>query len=106
MAGIICAGWDRYEGGQCYTIPVGGMCVRQPVCTGGSGSTYVFGYVDQNYKKGMNKDQCLQFVANYVALAISRDNASGGVVRLATISKNGLERFNLLDKAIPQHWEG
>ncbi|XP_055349331.1 proteasome subunit beta type-6-like [Paramacrobiotus metropolitanus] len=104
-AGIICAGWDRYEGGQCYTIPLGGMCMRQPVAMGGSGSTYVYGYVDQNYRKGMNKAQCMQFVANYVSLAMNRDNASGGVVRLAAINKAGIERVNLLDKQIPQHWQ-
>ena len=55
---------------QCYTIPLGGMCVRQPVATGGSGSTYVFGYVDQNYRKGMNKQQCLEFVANCKSLPL------------------------------------
>ena len=34
-AGIICAGWDKREGGQVYSIPLGGMCVRQPFAIGG-----------------------------------------------------------------------
>lgn len=38
------------------------MCVRQPFAIGGSGSTYVFGFVDSNFKQGMNQDECVQFV--------------------------------------------
>ena len=63
-AGIICAGWDRREGGQVFCIPVGGMLVRQPVAIGGSGSTYVYGYVDSNFKKNMSEEQAIQFVLN------------------------------------------
>lgn len=34
-AGIICAGYDKRSGGQVYSIPLGGMCVRQPFTIGG-----------------------------------------------------------------------
>ena len=64
MAGIIVGGWDKRKGGQVYSIPIGGMCVRQEVTIGGSGSSYVYGYVDANYKKGMTKDECIEFVMN------------------------------------------
>ena len=47
-----------------YTIPLGGMWTRMPVAIGGSGSTYLYGYVDANYKPGMGKDECLKFIAN------------------------------------------
>lgn len=40
------------------------MCVRQSVSIGGSGSSYVYGYVDANYKKNMTKEECAQFVTN------------------------------------------
>ena len=82
MAGIICAGWDRRHGGQVivpnkkflpfndlivslwkvFNIPLGGMCVRQPFAIGGSGSTYVFGFVDSNFKKDMTEEECVEFV--------------------------------------------
>lgn len=52
---------------QVYSIPIGGMCVRMPFATGGSGSTYIYGYVDAHYKKGMNKDQCIEFCKNGTA---------------------------------------
>lgn len=38
------------------------MCVRQHVSLGGSGSTYVYGYVDANYKKGMTREECSEFI--------------------------------------------
>lgn len=62
MAGILVAGWDKRKGGQIYSIPIGGMCVRQQVSIGGSGSSYIYGYVDANFKPGMTKEQCVDFV--------------------------------------------
>lgn len=64
MAGILVAGWDKRKGGQVYSIPIGGMCVRQPVSIGGSGSSYVYGYVDANFKQGMTQEECVNFITN------------------------------------------
>ena len=44
------------------------MCVRQPFSIGGSGSTYVYGYVDATYKEGMTEKQCLEFTSNTLRL--------------------------------------
>ena len=33
------------------------MKIRQKVAIGGSGSTWIYGLVDNQYKEGMNKDQ-------------------------------------------------
>ncbi|KAI9562933.1 hypothetical protein GHT06_010389 [Daphnia sinensis] len=105
-AGIICAGWDRRHGGQVFNIPLGGMCVRQPFAIGGSGSTYVFGFVDSNFKQGMNQDECVQFVLKTLALAMSRDGSSGGVVRLGIITEDGIERRTVLGNELPRFYEG
>lgn len=64
MAGILVAGWDSRKGGQVYSIPLGGMCVRQPISIGGSGSTYVYGYMDAQYKPNMSRDECVKLVEN------------------------------------------
>ena len=40
-AGIICAGWDKHEGGQVFSIPLGGMCIRQPFAIGGETHTAI-----------------------------------------------------------------
>jgi len=103
-AGIIVAGWDHKLGGQVYTVPIGGMCVRQPFSIGGSGSTYVYGYVDAAYKEGMSDKQCLEFTANTLSLAMGRDGSSGGLIRLASINKNGVQRHTLSGDQMPQFW--
>ena len=38
--------------------------VRQPFAIGGSGSTFIYGYCDAHYKKGMNKEEALAFCRN------------------------------------------
>ncbi|XP_027778442.1 proteasome subunit beta type-6 isoform X1 [Marmota flaviventris] len=102
MAGIIIAGWDPQEGGQVYSVPMGGMMVRQSFAIGGSGSSYIYGYVDATYREGMTKEECLQFTANALALAMERDGSSGGVIRLAAIEESGVERQVLLGDQIPK----
>lgn len=105
-AGMICAGWDKLKGGQVYTVPVGGMIVRQPCSIGGSGSTYVYGYVDSNFKPGMTKEECCKFVTNTLTLAMLRDGSSGGVCRLAIITRDGVERRITLGDKLPEFWMG
>merc|ERR1712002_1236220 len=106
MAGIIVAGWDKTKGGQVYTIPLGGMIVRQPVAIGGSGSTFVWGYVDATFKPGMNKEETVNFVKNTLTLALTRDGSSGGVVRVAVITKEGVERRVFLHNELPEFYQG
>ncbi|KAK4312747.1 hypothetical protein Pmani_015865 [Petrolisthes manimaculis] len=106
MAGIIVAGWDKGIGGQVYTIPLGGMIVRQPVAIGGSGSTYVWGHIDATYKPNMNKQETVDFVKNTLTLALTRDGSSGGVVRVAVITKDGVERQTFLHNELPQFYQG
>jgi len=105
-AGIIVAGWDPKVGGQVYTIPLGGMLVRQPFSIGGSGSTYIYGHVDATFKKNMTREECVKFCSNSLALAMNRDGSSGGVIRLAIIDKTGVERRALLGPEIPSFYEG
>ncbi|XP_039603154.1 proteasome subunit beta type-6 [Polypterus senegalus] len=102
MAGIIVAGWDKRLGGQVYTVPMGGMMVRQPFSVGGSGSSYIYGYVDASYRSGMSKDECLDFAANALSLAMERDGSSGGVIRLAAINEDGVERRVILGNNLPK----
>lgn len=42
---------------------MGGMLVRQSFSVGGSGSSYIYGFVDSNYRTGMTKEECLRFTA-------------------------------------------
>lgn len=35
QTGLIVGGWDKYEGGQIYGVPLGGTIVQQPFAIGG-----------------------------------------------------------------------
>ena len=82
------------------------MLIRQPFSIGGSGSTYIYGHVDATYKSNMSKEECLKFVTNSLALAMNRDGSSGGVIRLAAIDKDGVERKVVLGNELPRFFEG
>jgi len=105
-AGILVAGWDKELGGQIYGIPIGGMITRQTVSIGGSGSSYIYGYVDAHYRDGMSKEETAEFVTDALALAIMRDGSSGGCVRLAIITKDGVERRLITGDQLKKFYEG
>jgi len=91
-AGLIIGGWDPYEGGQLYEIPLGGTLMKQKYALGGSGSTYIYGLMDAEYREGMSKEECKNLVKKAISLALSRDGQSGGVVRLVIIDKQGVQK--------------
>jgi len=101
MAGLIVAGHDDVEGGSVYCVPIGGMCVRQPMTIGGSGSTYLYGMMDDQYKPKMTQKACEQLVLKAVTQAIRRDGSSGGCARLAIITKDGVQRKLWLNNQLP-----
>ena len=101
MAGIIVGGWDPYDGGQVFEIPLGGVLMKQDFALGGSGSTYIYGLVDSTYKKGMSKTECIEFVRNAIAHAMARDGSSGGVIRMTMIDKDGVTRDCILGDSLP-----
>jgi 20S proteasome subunit beta 1 len=101
QAGIIVAGWDEVNGGSVYNVPLGGALIKQSYAMGGSGSVFLYGWADANYKSGMNKDQCVEFVRTAVAHAISRDGSSGGMIRTMAITKDGEEHTATPWKRIP-----
>lgn len=100
-AGLIVAGWDKEKGGQVYSVPIGGALIRQKCSIGGSGSTYLYGFVDAHYKQDMKKEDCVELAKRAVTLAINRDGSSGGCVRIAIITKEGVERRLFLNTELP-----
>ena len=91
-AGIIIAGWDHRHGGQVYSIPLGGSLHKQAYAIGGSGSTYIYGYCDANWKENMTEEEGVSFVKNSLQEAIKWDGSSGGVIRMVVLTKKGAER--------------
>lgn len=91
-AGLIIAGWDERFGGQVYQIPLGGSLHKQSYAISGSGSTYIYGYCDANWKEGMDEAEAVAFVKGALAEAIKWDGSSGGVIRMVVLTKEGADR--------------
>jgi 20S proteasome subunit beta 1 len=105
-AGVIVAGWDNKFGGQVYSINVSGTIVQQNISIGGSGSSYLYGFMDSQYKDGMTEKECLDLVLNAISLAIKRDGSSGGVVRLGVINETGsIRRKLVLGDQLPKFYD-
>lgn len=58
----------------------------------GSGSTFIWGFVDANYKPNMSKHEAREFIKSCIALACYRDSSSGGIIRLLDITQDKIER--------------
>ena len=91
-AGLIIAGWDERHGGQVYSIPLGGSLHKQPYAIGGSGSTYIYGYCDANWREGMDEADAVAFVKGSLQEAIKWDGSSGGVIRMVVLTAKGADR--------------
>jgi 20S proteasome subunit beta 1 len=91
-ASVIVAGYDTQKGGQIYALPLGGMVTRQHFTASGSGSGFVTGFLDSQWRPNMSLDEIKQLVRMAVYLATFRDGSSGGVIRLAIIDKDGTRR--------------
>ena len=99
-ASLICAGYDHELGrGVIYSIAPGGTVFEERTfAVGGSGSTYILGYLDSHLPKysddGVEKlidseEEALNIVYNSLCLAMDRDGSSGGFVRMYIIDRVG-----------------
>lgn len=100
-AGLIIGGWDLTEGGQIYSIPIGGTLVKTPYAAGGSGSVFVSGYMDSKFREGMSKQECVEFVKHTIGHAIARDGSSGGMIRIVVVQEEGVEEQVVLGNELP-----
>ncbi|XP_072531592.1 proteasome subunit beta type-9 [Salminus brasiliensis] len=103
-AHLIVAGWDRRGGGQVF-VTLDGLLSNQPFAIGGSGSTYIYGFVDAEYRKAMTRKECQEFVVNALTLAMNRDGSSGGVAYLVTIDQDGAEEQCILGNNLPTFFD-
>ncbi|XP_038598175.1 proteasome subunit beta type-9 [Tachyglossus aculeatus] len=103
-ANMLIAGWDCQKGGQVYGT-LGGILTRQPFAVGGSGSVYIYGYVDAAYRPDMTPAECRRFTTDAIALAMGRDAVSGGVIHLVTITASGVEHQVISGKDLPQFFD-
>ena len=91
-ASMICSGWDPYKGYQIYQVNSSGYFESGPWALSGSGSTFIWGYVDANYRENMSREEAKEFMKSCIALACYRDSSSGGCIRLLDITEQKVDR--------------
>jgi len=75
-----------------FSLPLGGSLHEQAYAIGGSGSTYIYGYCNSNWKENMTKEEGLAFVRGALGEAMRWDGSSGGVMRMMVLTAAGAER--------------
>lgn len=107
-AGVIVAGWDPVDGGSVYSIPSGGSCVKVPFALGGSGSLFIYGFVDSEMHRinttagGLNDIETARaLVKKAVSHAMARDGSSGGIIRTVVVTAEGNDRDYTAGNELP-----
>jgi 20S proteasome subunit beta 1 len=110
-AGVIVAGWDPVDGGSVYSIPSGGSCVKVPFALGGSGSLFIYGFVDSEIQRlsslssadnGLNDITVARtLVKKAVSHAMARDGSSGGIIRTVVVTAEGNDRDYTAGNELP-----
>ena len=87
---LLIAGIDD-EGAHVYSLDPAGGCIPDDYVTTGSGSPYVYGVLEDNYKDGMNQQDTVDLAIRSLSAAMGRDAASGNGYDIAVITKKGWE---------------
>jgi 20S proteasome subunit beta 1 len=73
-------------------VGIGGSVSRQQIAFSGSGSAFIYGYCDTNFRPNMSRQDAKQFIINAITLATYRDNSSGGIIRMVDLTYEGFTR--------------
>ena len=93
---LLIAGVDD-TGGSVYSIDSAGGSIPDEYCATGSGSPYMYGVLEDQYKSGMTEKEALKVAAKALLASAQRDAASGNGMDLSVITKKS--GFRLLDES-------
>ncbi|MCD6571931.1 MAG: archaeal proteasome endopeptidase complex subunit beta [Thermoplasmata archaeon] len=87
---LILAGYDM-KGGHVFSLDAAGGSIEDKYTSGGSGSPYVFGVMEDNYREGMTIEEGISLAVRAISAAMRRDSASGDGIDVAVISKKSFQ---------------
>jgi proteasome beta subunit len=91
---LLIAGVDE-EGGHVYSIDSAGGSIPDSYCATGSGSPYMYGVLEDQFKENMTKGQALKVAAKALLASAQRDSASGNGMDLCVITlKDGFQMLS------------
>jgi proteasome beta subunit len=91
---LVIGGMDQ-DGGHVYSLDAAGGAIEDTYVTTGSGSPYVYGVLEDNYKEGLSSTEGVDIALRALSAAMKRDAASGDGVDIAIINK---KEFKLLSE--------
>jgi proteasome beta subunit len=83
---LIIGGMDN-EGGHVYSLDAAGGAIEDTYVTTGSGSPYVYGVLEDNFKAGLSTSEGVDLTIRAISAAMKRDAASGDGLDISIISK-------------------
>jgi proteasome beta subunit len=83
---LVIGGMDQ-EGGHVYSLDAAGGAIEDTYVTTGSGSPYVYGVLEDQFKEGLSTSEGLDIAIRALSAAMKRDAASGDGIDLAVINK-------------------
>ena len=90
---LIIGGIDS-EGGHVYSLDAAGGAIEDKYVTTGSGSPYVYGVLEDNYKDGLSASEGTDITIRALTAAMKRDAASGDGIDLAIIKKKEFKKLS------------
>ena len=90
---LIIGGMDR-EGGHVYSLDAAGGSIEDIYVTTGSGSPYVYGVLEDNFKEGLSTSDGINLAIRALSAAMRRDSASGDGIDIAVITKKAFKQLS------------
>ena len=90
---LILGGFDN-SGGHIYSLDAAGGAIPDKYTSGGSGSPYVYGVLEDLYEENITVDQGINIAIRAIDAAKKRDSASGGMTNIAVITKDGIKELS------------
>jgi proteasome beta subunit len=90
---LILGGFDN-SGGHIYSLDAAGGAIPDKYTSGGSGSPYVYGVLEDLYEENITVDQGINIAIRAIDAAKKRDSASGGLTNIAVITKDGFKEIS------------
>jgi proteasome beta subunit len=88
---LLIVGVDN-SGSSVYSIDSAGGSIPDVYCATGSGSPYMYGVLEDQYRDNMSQDEALRVAAKALLASAQRDAASGNGMDLAVITpKDGFQ---------------
>jgi proteasome beta subunit len=89
---LVLGGYDN-TGGHVYSLDAAGGAIPDKYTSAGSGSPYVFGVLEDNYRDDMTASEGVDLAVRAITAAMNRDSASGGMINVAVINEDGFKEI-------------